>query len=241
MITFCVPFYPWYRRYDRSRELLDIMIPAMNRCARRDELTLSITDGGIRDVWEGTRVHDTNAYLDAIRAVWKGPLIYTPTENGITPDGFCQDGQPRDGRVWIGRLVEDAVMQAQTEHVFINNIDIEIPENFVDVFETMVSPGRVWFPRCFQLHRLSPRTSDQGGWRRAYGLVGITKTDYVNVGGTDYMKYIKNRHDTDLFNRCMVKYQCVHDVPLPGLIHRDHPGTCERMSEFNERGWVCPD
>jgi hypothetical protein len=236
MITFCVPFYPWYRQYDRSRELLEVMIPAMNRCARRSELALSIADGGVRDVWGEDRNHDARAYEASIRAVWQGPLIYNLTENGITPMGFLEKGQPREGRVWIGRLVEESVMQADSEFVFINNIDIEIPVGFVDRYEEFVGPGRAWFPRCYHIHRLAPPDWTGGGYRPATGLVGIMKRDYVEIGGTDYMNYIKNRHDTDLYKRCLEKYECTH-ANLPGLLHRDHPGSCESMSEFNARGW----
>jgi len=73
-------------------------------------------------------------------------------------------------------------------------------------------------------------------------LCGIVRADFDVVGGNDE-GYIKDRHDSDFFNRCMTRWCTTAESGersrplLKGLFHIDHPGTCERTSAFNERGW----
>lgn len=235
-ISVCVQFYPWYREFDRTEELFRVMIPSMIR-AGAENFELSISDAGIDDIWGFNRRRDIWAFRERLRSEWKGDLVYSCTDRAITPPRH-----KHSRRFWVSAGVNIAVRQSTCEYLWLNNIDIEIPENFYTVYMENVGPGRPWFPKCYNIRADMPRVSEGGGWRQGTGLCGIVRADFDVVGGNDE-GYIKDRHDSDFFNRCMTRWCTTAESGersrplLKGLFHIDHPGTCERTSAFNERGW----
>ena len=235
-ISVCVPFYPWYYDFDRTEELFRVMIPSM-RAAGPENFELSICDAGIVDKY-GNRAEtrSVGALAARLRKEWPGELVYTCTDRAFTPPHH-----EYPSRVWISAAVNMSVYQSNHPFLFLNNIDIEIPKNFVQGYFANVKDGSPWFPKCYNIRGDMPRVHEDGGWRHGTGLVGITRSDYLRVGGNDET-YIKNRHDSDLFNRCSAMFAepgaLERNRPLlNGLFHIDHPGTSERTSAFNERGW----
>jgi len=235
-ISVCVPFYPWYYGFDRTEELFRVMLPTLIRAGAKN-FELSICDAGIRDIYGDRAVTRSVAGLaKRIRDAWPGELVYTCSDRAMTPP---HHRYPH--RVWISAAVNVSVAQSSCEYLWLHNIDIEIPADFVKTYFENVAHRRPWFPKCYNIRDDMPRTHENGGWRQGTGLCGITREDYNAVGRNDE-GYIKNRHDSDLFNRCMTMFYFV-DIPektrmlLEGMFHIDHPGTCERTSAFNERGW----
>lgn len=235
-ISVCVPFYPWYYDFDRTHELFDVMIPSMVR-AGVDNFELSICDAGIVDKYgDRARTRSVGEFAEQLHKAWPGELVYTCTDRAMTPPHHQYPA-----RVWISAAVNMSVYQSNHPFLWLNNIDIEMPADFVARYFENVSSGHPWFPKCYNIRGDMPRIDDNGGWRHGTGLVGITREDYIRVGGNDE-SYIKNRHDSDLFNRCSAMFSTPGELErnrplLKGLFHIDHPGTSERTSAFNERGW----
>lgn len=235
-ISVCVPFYPWYYTYDRTEELFRVMISSMIK-AGADHFELSICDAGLRDIYGVRHMTRNISHLyNRLRSEWPGNLIYTCSDRALT---FPWHNLPN--RFWVSAAVNMAVYQSSHEYLFLHNMDIEIPTSFYDDYCKAVAPGKPWFPKCYNIRGDMPRVHEGGGWRHGTGLCGITRTDYIAVGRNDE-GFIKNRHDSDLFNRCSGKFgkpgELERNRPLlQGLFHIDHPGTSERTSAFNERGW----
>ena len=59
MISFCVPFYPWYRSFSREEEIFNVLIPSLNDSEGVEDFELCIADGGREDIWDWGRVHDS--------------------------------------------------------------------------------------------------------------------------------------------------------------------------------------
>jgi GT2 family glycosyltransferase len=249
VITVCVPFYRWYREHDRGEEIFDCLIASLNRCARRDELALAVCDGSTQDVYrlrEGPeRSHDADLFRQRLGHAWRGPLRYSLDPGMITrssiPAGLRRAGKPywpkdlvehKPRRVWIAYGVNAAVRLALTPYVFVSNIDIEHPPDFVERFCAAVSDRRCWFPTTYHLRRDMPREVDRGGWRTSgTGLFGMTAYNYWWLGGTNQMMTVKYGHDTELYARTQA-YFLVQRDNVPGLFHIDHPGCAEGTSEF---------
>jgi hypothetical protein len=226
MVSMCVPFYPWYRDYDRSEEIFDVLIPSLNAMDEKERIEISIVDAGVRDVWGKKRRHDVSRFYERLCEAWGGALVYTVTSLGITPRGH---GAP--GRIWISRLVDESVHQASSDWLFLTNIDIHHPKNLLLRYEEHVARGRIWAPVTYHIHRLMPRENDRGGWRNCgKGILGVHRADYRAVGGQD-TGYVKDRHDADLWDRLRGRYAWSRGE-LPGLFHIDHPGCSEGTSEF---------
>jgi hypothetical protein len=226
MISICVPFYPYYREYDRTEEIFDVLIPPMIK-AGVDNFELVLLDGGVVDKWELGRNRDIQEIYSRLRNLWPGELVYILTNQIITPSNHS-----KPNKFWMSKAVNDVIKASSYENIFIQNVDIEIPKNFVDEYNKNVGGGKVWFPRCYHIKKLMPRVHENGGWRNSCrGLVGILKSDYWSIGGTDQINYIKDRHDSDLYLRCKAKYNCIEEQ-LDGLFHVDHPGCNEKISEY---------
>jgi hypothetical protein len=230
MISICTPFYPYYRQYDRSNELFDYFIPALNR-ADYSQMELVLCDCGICDIW--SEYHrppraSIQDFWNRLRGLYKGKLNYCLTNQGLTPDEHRAPW-----RFWMANAVNMSIKNSSHDEIFIMNIDIEVPSNFVEKYHENVKPGQVWFPKCYHIKRTDPRVEQNGGWRAARGLVGITKKDYWDVGGTDHVTYVKDRHDSDLYKRVVSKYNIV-EGNLKDFYHIDHPGGNESSSEFKD-------
>ena len=234
-ISFCVPYYPWYREYDRSEELFKVLIPSMIK-AGPENFELSICDAGIVNVWEDypARPYPINDIYARLKREWPGRLVYTATDRAITPKGH-----EREGRFWVAHAVNHAVWQSTSDYIFIQNIDIEIPEDFAEQYFAIVRENNFWVAKCYNIRRNFPRVHQNGGWRKARGLVGMLRKTYNDVGGTDE-KFIKDRHDSDLYERLIKRYDCI-ETCCEGLFHIDHPGTGEQTSEFKGTWPELPD
>jgi LmbE family N-acetylglucosaminyl deacetylase len=234
-ISFCVPYYPWYREWDRSEELFKVLIPSMVK-AGPNNFELSICDAGIVNVWQEykTRPYPINDVYARLKREWPGRLVYTATDRAVT-----SAASDRPNRFWVAHAVNHAVWQSTSDYIFIQNIDIEIPTNFSEKYFEYVKENTFWVAKCYNIRRNFPRKHENGGWRSARGLVGMMKKTYYDVGGTDE-KFIKDRHDSDLYARLFKKYTCIEDK-CEGLFHIDHPGTNESTSEFKGTWPELPD
>lgn len=227
MISICVPFYPWYREYDRTEEIFDVLIASMNRCKRKGELELSIVDGGTEDIWGRQRRHISSVFLGNLFKSWDGKLKYSYDKEVI----YRRSGNRRS--FWVSKAVDKSVKQSSYDMVLTVGIDIEIPVDFVDIYESWVSPGNVFVFRCWHIRRDMPREQmpNLGGWRSARGIIGAMKSDYFQVGGQDLPGFVKDKADTDLYLRLKKAFNLKEIYPK-GMFHVDHPGCNERTSEF---------
>lgn len=229
MISICTVFYPWWRKYDRTDEIFDVLIKSMNNCVDKDKLELSIVDGGVEDVWDDkrNRKHDPVKFLERICKHWHGNLKYSLDSEVI-------HRRPMNKRsFWVARAIDRSVQQSSSDRILTVGIDIELPQNFVEVYNNWVAPGKVLVFHCWHLRRDMPREhmKGMGNWRGTFGITGCMKEDYISIGGAEGTGKIKDRADSLRYLRLKDKFDLKH-IKAEGTFHIDHPGCNEGTSEF---------
>lgn len=182
---------------NKSFELFEYLISSMKECIDKDRLSLSIFDCGSNDI---------NNLKIEIEKNWTGKLY------------FCSEDLTFTRSYSFNR----AVKQSNANYVFLCDVDMTLPINFIKLFEDNVSNSSVWFPICFSLARGKERKIDvnNGWWRDSgFGMVGIKKSLYIEMNGLNE-EFIKwGGEDNDFYNRTKVlknRNKCI------GLFHNWH-------------------
>jgi hypothetical protein len=231
-ISICTPFYPWHKGFDRTEELFDVLIPSLNK-SHPENFELVILDCGCEDVYNLNREKERNIieFNKRLKKEFKGKLVYIFNDQCISPITHKEHGFSKRGYFWMANAVNLSIKNSTSDYIFIMNIDIEISNNFYEEYFKNVSLGKVWFPKCYHIKKTDKKVNENGVWRLERGLVGITKADYWSIGGTDSENYIKDRHDSDLYERCIKTFN-IKEEKLLNFFHIDHPGTNVKNSDF---------
>jgi len=183
---------------NRTDRLLQCLIKSMCLCTDKDQLTLSIYDCGSED--------DVKSQIEK---VWPGKLIFTSRQEKFTRS----------------HSINAAVMQCPTPQVFLCDVDMTLPVDFVSQFLANVGPGKVWFPICFTLRKGKPKevTVINGWWRdTGFGMAGLLRSDFLTVGGLD-LKFIRwGGEDSDIHDRCKNAGFTVVRENCTGMFHNWH-------------------
>jgi len=231
MISICTIFYPWYRAYDRTEEIFDVLLPSILEMDSGDQIELSIMDGGTSDVWKKNRQHDSDAFKQRIsRTIGNIPLVYTLDPGCIT----FHDGMER---FWKGYAIEMAARQSTGDKLFLIGIDSTVPPGLSELFSMFVDDESAMVLYPFNIFRGKPYSThkDNGFWRNARGITGFTRDTYFGIGGTQYFKFKKSKQDSNRYDRAEKELQLSH-LRIKGCYHIDHPGTNEHTSEFRYKG-----
>jgi hypothetical protein len=227
MISICTIFYPWWRSFDRTEEIFDVLIDSMNKCKDKDLLELSVIDGGVFDIWGKERKHNAAKFEQRLSNEWKGKLKYSLDKSVI----HYRSNERK--AFWVARAIDLAVKQASYEKVLTIGIDCEMPHNIIEVINNWVDYGKVLVFNCFHIRRDFPRIHEPhyGGWRSARGITAVMKQDYLAIGGAEDTGMIKDRADSLRYLKLKEVYD-LKEIREPGMFHVDHPGCAERTSEF---------
>ncbi len=193
---------------NRSQSLLDNLVASMERCSERERLVLSVID---------CRSTDVTDLPGAIGEAWSGEVVF-----GSMDAPFARTA-----------TLNAAVRQAPAEKVFVCDSDMTLPPDFVKQYEWHVTDRTAWFPICFDLRENRPRliSEECGTWRKeGYGMVGILKRVFDELGGLDERFVAWGKEDYDLFVRArktllIKRYEC------RGLFHNWHPVGSWRSGE----------
>jgi len=190
---------------NRTYFLVKCLIDSAKNCVHCENLEFSIFDCGSDDVEDLSKV---------IKENWSGNF-HLKRENVNFSRSYS-----------FNRAVENS----KTEYVFLCDADMILPKDFLEHFFKNVSNEKSWFPICFSLLKNQPLGIDEtknGWWRDAgYGMVGITKKNFLNLGGLSEKYKIWGGEDNDFYNRLKTKKirsKCA------GLFHSWH------CSEYNIR------
>jgi len=225
MIAVCTPFYPWWRDFERTNELFDVLIASMLQCSKNDQLILSIVDASAEDIWGNGRSHNRLEFVKRIRSVWGGRHVYSFAKDAIHVD------RGGNKRFWISRAVNRCVDQVTADKLFLTGFDIWLPVDFVDRFNSIVNDTTCWVPHPYHVRRGAPLLHDGGKWRTARGLTGILKSNYYKMGKTREV-YINSRHDSVRFLNMCEKFTVAEHKTAQGFFHVDHPGGNEKPSDW---------
>ncbi len=232
MISICTIFYPWYRAYDRTEELFDVLLPSLCAVQKVSQFELSIVDGGVRDIWrkQDKRHHDGESFAARIKRSWAGPFKYSLDPGCIT----FHDGMDR---FWKGYAIQKAVEQSAGDKLFLIGIDSTIPLGLCSLFDQFVDDESAMVLYPFNIFRGKPYSThkDNGFWRNARGITGWTRKGYNSIGGTQFAKFKKSKQDSNRYDRAEKNLQLSH-LRIKGCYHVDHPGTNEHTSEFRYKG-----
>jgi hypothetical protein len=227
MISICVAFYPWYRDYDRSEEIFDVLIKGLNNTQNPKKLEICITDAGVEDIYinrkNSGRHWDHRAFHKRLRAEFKGAINYRLDEGCIHVD---EEGHKR---FWMAKAIVESVNRAGNENLLLFGIDCYVPKDFITRYNSIVKEGTAWVPFAFNVPKGGKlevvKTNKGYCWHTARGIVGIKKSDYRKVGGYEgCLDLIQMRTDSSFYNRMKDKLKIVERREV-GLFHVGHKGT----------------
>ena len=221
MISVCVGFYPWYREHDRTEDIFKALVDSIDKNPRKDEITLSIVNGGVRDIWGYNREHDEKTFHKRLKDILGDKLVYTYSGDFITKI------HPMSERFWFSKAIKVAVDKALSYKLFLSGIDIALPPDFVDLYDKYVSSKKVWVPFSYNvLCDIEREIQNIVGccWHTARGIVGILKKDYDAIGGYN-IDYVKDNSDSNFFNRMKAANYDIKMEKTNGLFHIAHPGS----------------
>lgn len=180
--------------------LLDTLLNSLKKCDHKELLHLSVFDCGTPEI-EG-----------ALKEAWDGPLTLTSQETNFT-------------RTFS---LNKAVEQCSVDQIFLCDVDMILPTDFVMRFHENVSDNKAWFPICFSLRKGQPPiiSPDHGWWRdTGFGMAGFMKNTYNDLGGhdTNYITY--GEEDLDLFKRTKRKKIKTVRENCIGFFHKWHQKT----------------
>lgn len=190
---------------DRTSSLVRNLISSLNNCIGKENLELSIFDCGSSDV---------PSLLETIREYWKGKLVYRREERNF------------ERSYSFNRAVE----QSSYYYIFLCDADMSLPEDFIFQYDKNVNSFTCWFPICFSLAKGKKRevNEDNGWWRESgFGMVGISKEQFLRLGGLNENFKTWGGEDNDFYNRIdiiKIRKRCY------GLFHNWHPSPNNRKT-----------
>lgn len=218
-LSICVPFYPWYREYDRTQEIFDVLIKGLNRCRDVENFELSIIDAGVLDVWGRGRIHHSREFEVKLANEFKGILKYKFDEESIHYD------DKKVPRFWAAKAIDKSVRQSSSDKILIFGIDCFAPTDLLERYNKNVKDGKPWIIMSYNIPAFTKmeKGGSYSGWHTAKGIVGILKSDYNKVGGYDH-KFIKDKSDSDFYVRMVKNYE-IYVNKEDGFFHVNHPGS----------------
>lgn len=212
MISICCPFYPWTRIEDRTEELFEVLIPSLNRVDQSDQVELVILHLGNRDIWGKGRKHDIGEFTIRLESKLKIKFMLNRSWNCIHP------GPPE--KLWLSKAQNETIKYISSDRFLCIGIDIEVPPNIVDLFNSRVRSGLVWIVTMAHVDR------DRNfiNWRdQANGMIGMLKTDYFDLGGCDE-SMIRTKYDNH-FSKMASRSGKLKIIKerIEGVNHVQHP------------------
>lgn len=183
--------------YNRSSQLLNHVLPAINALHDKHNIELSIYDTGSDDV---------DDLAVEIRKRWKGALVFNSAKEVFTR----------------ARTLNKAVEQCTGNVIFLCDADISFPSDLLNIIQQIIRPGVAWFPICFAS---APPNSKQTGkwlWYSAKGLAICMKDDFFKIGRLNEKYTTWGGEDGDLWERFYENKFIVIRQKLRGLIHHYH-------------------
>ena len=222
MISFCVPFYPWYRSFSREEEIFNVLIPSLNDSEGVEDFELCIADGGREDIWDWGRVHDSSEFKARITCAFKGEVKFTDV------DQISVRGKYR--RWGLAKSINLAVELSTRSRLFIVGIDVCIPKDFSTRYQSNVGIGKSWVVIAAGLKRVADipefyRGGIPARWNPAKGIVGIMREDFYSIGGYHADRFIKDHSDSNFYNRMVEHGFEMKEGREPGFFHINHPGS----------------
>lgn len=185
---------------NRSHQLLNYLLTSLQKIDSKELIDLSIYDCGSDDV----------PHLEVeIKKLWGGSLTYIVND------------------IKFSRTLSfnRAVKQSPSNFIFLCDADMTLPIDFINQYWANVSTEACWFPICFSLYKdkLSEIKKENGWWRTTgTGMVGISKDNFLSIGGLDEKYKTWGGEDDDLFNRCKLKNFKINRANCLGLFHNWH-------------------
>jgi hypothetical protein len=236
MISFCTVFYPWYRNYDRTEEIFDVLINSLNQMKGVRETELSIVNAGVLDVWNWDlrfkrptshrREFNSYKFKERICKSFKGKVKYLLDEDSINWDEY---GVPR---FWVAKGLQTSVNISTNEYLLITGIDCYFSENFIEEYFSKVNDNQAWVilsTACKKVEDIKNyfESNQNEIIRRHYtakGIIGITKSNFYKLGGFNINR-IKDKVDSDFYRSLKRSDINVREEPVNSVYHVWHPGS----------------
>ena len=241
MISFCCGFYPWYREYDRSQEVFNVLIAGLNTMYGVEDAELCLVSAAVVDVWrkdyQNPRKFDNEQFEEKIRKQFKGKVKYLLDEKCISRDTV---GTPR---YWCSRSISTAIEISTNDYIMITGIDCYYTGYFISDYFDRVSKGKSWVllstaASCVEDIEYIEANQFKRFYYTARGIVGIFKDDYYRIGGYNN-DYIKDKSDSNFYLRLLESDIIVKEEKVKNVYHVHHPGShMGGASRLNKEGRV---
>ncbi|NQW41820.1 MAG: glycosyltransferase family 2 protein [Bacteroidetes bacterium] len=179
---------------NRSENLLNLVLESLNSCDNIELITLSVFDTGSNDI----------SHLEnAIKAKWKGKLIYSKNEQEFTRSS----------------AFNQSIMQAETDIIMACDADIYLPHDIVKKVNKYTTKFSNWFPIVWwqSEDKLSGRFFTEGT-----GIFTSTKRNFINAGMYDETFVEWGKEDWLLYFSFYKKNMACIRTQEKGMVHSFH-------------------
>ena len=178
---------------NRSHNLLNHVIPSLNKTAHRDRITLSVYDCGSDDI--SNLEHE-------IKNSWNGRLIYQSSAQAFARS----------------KAFNNAVRQAPEGLILVCDADMSIPSDIVNKVNQYVSRHSAWFPHVWYTNQ----DGSGRYYTESTGMMASTKSTFFKVGGYDETITTWGYEDWYLFFAYYKHHHACIRSNEPNFIHHYH-------------------
>jgi len=158
------------------------------------------------------------------------------------------DQKARNSCYYNAAIANNLAVYATSESIiFCPGADHILPKNIVQLCNKIISDGKVWIPLAYSLHKdkpavisgdnNGPNSGANGWWKKAgFAPVGITRNDYIRIGGCNEHFSEYGGGDNDMFARIVDADIEVYQSRCDGLFHTWHEQDKQWRAKKN-RGW----
>lgn len=182
---------------NRTENLTRALLTSLQNVDNQEKIELSIADCNSTDVPD---------LKEHIRTYWKGELIF-----------FTED-------IPFSRsaIFDRAIQKSTCPIIFICDADIYLPKNFVELANRYITEKTTWFPIVQDVDNLDHKDKYPKYRTQGYGIVGITRKNYLNIGGLDKRFKTWGLEDIDFFFKCYLQNIKPFREKKSKLLHLKH-------------------
>lgn len=232
MISFCCGFYPWYRGFERTQEVFDVLIEGLNSMYGVEDTELCLVSAAVLDIWRpaprfNPRKFDSSEFEDKLKKSFKGKVKYLLDKGSI--HWSKKKGSPSVPRYWCSKSIAKSIEISSNDYIMIVGIDCYITDYFILDYFQNVAKGKAWVLISTKIRSVDDINFYKAGqlerkYYSARGIIGIYKKDFYKIGGYD-CSYLKDRADSVFFDRLDKSDIEIKEQKVNNVYHVSHPGS----------------
>ncbi len=194
---------------NRTENLTKALLTSLQNIDNQDKIEISIADCNSKDVLN---------LKEQIRTFWKGELVFISEDIPFSRSAIFD---------W-------AIQKSTYPIVFICDADIYLPKNFVKLANRYITEKTTWFPIVQDVDNLDNKDKSPKYRTQGYGIVGITRKNYLKIGGLDKRFKTWGLEDIDFYFKCYLHKIKPFRENKSKLLHLKHLKSLKNNSKSKD-------